>query len=148
MPNIVQLAYISTQVSLLSPSAIQEILTKSIANNASIGVTGMLIYYNGTFLQVLEGYSKTVDELYSVIKRDKRHQNVITLYKNNIESANFSAWSMGFVDVEEIMKKGDKDFVKYFENTLTSESNSSELIAKVKTLIEKFQKGTWRNYIK
>lgn len=141
-----QLAYVSVQTNPLSRSDIQEILRKSIANNSLENITGMLIYYNGTFLQVLEGHDKKVMKLYQTLKLDKRHHNIEILYKKEIDTLVFSSWSMGFVDMEEILKAGDKDFISLF-NEFSGEQITKNKIKRVTLIIEKFKKGIWRNYI-
>ena len=50
-------------------------LLKQCLNPAS-GVTGMLLYGNGTFLQALEGDEKVVADLYGKIEKDSRHIDV------------------------------------------------------------------------
>ena len=148
---MIQLAYISVQTKPLPKEVIKDILDKSITNNSQKNITGMLIFYNGTFLQVLEGPDNKVMDLYHSLKLDKRHQNLDILYKKDIQSTAFSSWSMGFVDVEEISKKGDKDFISFFNQLKWDKDDENKItennISKVKLIIDKFQRGAWRNYI-
>jgi hypothetical protein len=55
---------------------LEELLQVARENNAKLGLTGMLLYAEGSFFQVLEGPADVVDALYVKIKRDKRHDNV------------------------------------------------------------------------
>jgi hypothetical protein len=148
MDPIIQLAYISKETHTLPKEAVKKILEESVNNNSSKHITGMLIFYNGTFLQVLEGHKKLVTDLYDNLKKDARHKNLLLLYTNPIKSPDFSSWSMGFVDAEEIIKSGDKDFYNYFEKNLNFEKEKDFVAQDVKLLINKFKNGAWRNYIK
>ena len=55
---MIQLSYISSQSHPLTSDEVKKILEKSILNNSLKNVTGMLLFYNGSFLQVLEGNEK------------------------------------------------------------------------------------------
>jgi len=78
----------------------------------------MLLYANGTFMQVLEGAEEVVDELVEIIKKDPRYKNIQMLYRKPIERREYSDWSMGFrrlsdkdlKEVEGLRDFGEKDF--------------------------------------
>ncbi len=57
----------------------ESLLQKSRKNNSSIEVTGLLISYQGLFIQYLEGEDATVDDLYEKIRTDPRHRSVIEI---------------------------------------------------------------------
>jgi hypothetical protein len=86
----------STSISLLSEDDLKKILIKSQANNTVNQLTGMLLYSQGTFVQVLEGNTEDLDETYVKITKDKRHKNIIKLAEGTIEERLFPNWSMGF----------------------------------------------------
>jgi uncharacterized membrane protein (DUF373 family) len=87
-------------------------------SNAGCGVTGMLLYGNATFLQVLEGDEKSVDDLIDRIRKDPRHTNMQMLHRKTIERRQYSDWSMGFKrvsnkelqSVEGLRGFGEEDF--------------------------------------
>ena len=58
------------------------------------GVTGMLAYINGNFLQVIEGDDVVIDGLFNTIKRDPRHKRVLLLARTPITTRYFAigAW--------------------------------------------------------
>jgi hypothetical protein len=70
-----QLLYVSNPTSELTPSALDKILTASRANNALLGVTGLLLHIDGGFLQMLEGEEIAVRTLYTRIAADRRHSD-------------------------------------------------------------------------
>ncbi len=56
---MIQISYISTATKSMSQEDLEEILKTSRKNNAGSGITGMLLYMNNTFVQILEGEEKT-----------------------------------------------------------------------------------------
>ena len=65
-------------------------------NNEKAGVTGMLLYKDGNFMQVLEGEERVVQALSAKIGRDPRHEKMVTLLEGPLAEREFSDWSMGF----------------------------------------------------
>jgi hypothetical protein len=82
----------------LTDEALEEILDVSRRNNAAAGVTGLLMYAEGAFLQVLEGEAADVKDTFVRILGDKRHSRILKLYKGPIRRRNFPDWSMGYRD--------------------------------------------------
>ncbi|MCX7282189.1 MAG: BLUF domain-containing protein [Alphaproteobacteria bacterium] len=89
-----QLFYVSIPTSELAPSALDNILTASRANNALLGITGLLLHIDGGFLQMLEGEKRCVSELYTRIAADRRHTDPRFLLDSEITAASLStgAW--------------------------------------------------------
>lgn len=71
--GLLQLIYISAATGALSDQELDSILASSVRHNAENGVTGLLIYAEGNFMQVLEGDPRALDETYTRIARDSRH---------------------------------------------------------------------------
>lgn len=90
------LTYVSTAVHPFSIDELRELLTKSRANNTKLGVTGMLLYKDGSFMQVLEGEEAVIRALADKIHEDPRHKSMLTLYKGQSPERQFADWSMGF----------------------------------------------------
>lgn len=90
-----QLLYVSNTSRKADQAVLESILHTARTNNQRIGVTGMLLYADGGFLQVLEGEPDALDELYAKIRADKRHWNAQILLKRESPRA-FISWSMGF----------------------------------------------------
>jgi hypothetical protein len=93
---LIQLIYFSSATRELSDSELEELLEQARSRNAKQNVTGMLIYAEGTFMQVLEGSRSDVHDIYSSILRDPRNKDNIELTEMVISERNFSDWSMFF----------------------------------------------------
>lgn len=73
---------------------LKNIIQASQKNNPDKNVTGCLISGENTYLQLLEGPSESVDELYLKIKKDKRHKNIEKLIEDKVDKRLFTSWSM------------------------------------------------------
>ena len=73
---------------------LEDILTKSRANNPAIGVTGNLIYHSDLFLQLLEGPHSAVNGLYETILADNRHTDIVKLRDETFNRRLFASWAM------------------------------------------------------
>jgi len=96
------LVYVSSATSLLSTEALAELLRQSRVKNERLGITGLLLYVDGNFMQALEGEEKAVLELYEQIRRDPRHHNATTIISMPCARRSFSRWSMGFRAADEL----------------------------------------------
>jgi hypothetical protein len=90
-----QLLYASNTHRDVSDAVLEDILAASRRNNAACDVTGVLLYSEGGFMQVLEGEDAAVAATYARICADKRHWNTMVLLNRDAPRA-FGAWSMGF----------------------------------------------------
>jgi hypothetical protein len=90
-----QLLYASNTHRDVSGAVLEDILAVSRRNNAACGVTGMLLYSDGGFMQVLEGEDAAVAATYARVCADKRHWNAMVMLDRDAPRA-FGAWSMGF----------------------------------------------------
>lgn len=95
---MIQIAYLSSTPELLSSDTVAEILIKSRFNNERDGITGLLVYRDGSVLQFLEGEPESVNRLFNRISADTRHRQVIRLYEKHISQREFPEWTMGFTE--------------------------------------------------
>lgn len=96
------IVYISSAKLGLTHSEIINIVEDSRINNEKNGLTGLLLFNSGNFMQLVEGEESAVDALYRKIEKDRRHAEVKLLLKEPITHRNFSNWTMGFKDIEKL----------------------------------------------
>ncbi len=94
--SLSQLIYISSARFLLSDQELLELLCQARDFNAAHDISGILVYNDGVFIQVLEGHASTISNLYQRIQRDQRHHRCITLLHQHIAQRAFEGWVMGF----------------------------------------------------
>ncbi|MBL4678947.1 MAG: BLUF domain-containing protein [Mucilaginibacter sp.] len=90
------IVYLSKSVFPMHENQLKDILHSSRIHNAALNLSGVLLYANGIFLQLLEGRDAVVDILYKRILADQRHTNIITLVDESIAEKKFERWWMGF----------------------------------------------------
>jgi hypothetical protein len=96
---LVRLLYASRAADHQSPEATDAILAKSRSHNPACGITGILCYGGGIFLQAIEGGRMAVSELYGHIQKDIRHKDVVLLHYEEITERRFGGWTMGQVNL-------------------------------------------------
>jgi len=98
---LVRLLYASRAVDT-SAEAIDAILSQSRQSNPASGITGILCYGGGIFLQAIEGGRMAVSDLFGHIQKDKRHKDVVLLQYEEIPERRFGGWTMGQVNMSRI----------------------------------------------
>lgn len=121
------LIYVSQAARPLSESDLIDILRISRESNTRKNITGMLVYLNDKFMQILEGEEETVKELFDHISADPRHNRVIQVLEGNATERTFKDWSMGFkrlYDGDELETlTGFKDIDRFFSTGETINGN-------------------------
>lgn len=112
---LIQLIYLSSLRDIKFEHEIGKILESSVRRNRENGITGMLLYANGNFLQVLEGEKEAVEETYSRICADPRHYDIIDIERELISVRHFSQWSMGYQHLSEADLKAFPESAPYFK---------------------------------
>jgi hypothetical protein len=99
---LVRLLYASRAAHAMSEAELQAILRSSREHNPATGLTGLLCYSDGIFIQVLEGGRDAVNARYKAIVDDARHRDVIILSYEEIGERHFAGWSMGQVNLHRL----------------------------------------------
>ncbi len=110
--GLVSLVYFSRAARPLSANALHHLLRTSRERNTQRGITGMLLYSNGNFLQVIEGTDSSITELMAKVGKDLRHHSLSRLAVRPIEKREFSEWSMAFCDVSQRAESGFSAFLE------------------------------------
>jgi hypothetical protein len=129
------LVYVSTARTMLSDDALFDILALARKNNHERNVTGVLLYSEGTFIQVLEGANGDVDAIFKKIEQDVRHKNVIVLMNEPLLERNFPNWWMGFTSVDAGKSAAFIDNLITTDQIL-SETSDNTAVAMLKVFIE------------
>jgi hypothetical protein len=93
-PMAFRLTYVSSASRGFAPAELEAILAAARANNAAEGVTGLLLFHDGNFLQTLEGDEQAVRRIYARIECDPRHGGCIVLERRSVPSRLFGEWAM------------------------------------------------------
>ena len=99
---LMQLIYVSTADYKITHQDLESIVASSIKYKSSYFVTGMLLFFQGDFMQVLEGEEDILEETFSRICNDPRHHYIFPLIKKPINRREFSRWYMGFNNLNDM----------------------------------------------
>ncbi len=94
------LVYTSKAIRDYGQDDLLSLLLQARNRNEHLEITGMLLYTDCRFVQVLEGEEETVLSLYNEIREDSRHINVTSLAQNNIDKRMFPDWTMGYKNID------------------------------------------------
>ena len=94
---LIQSVYTSAAIQPMPKSKLYKILVDSRVRNKLADVTGLLVYVDGTFLQLLEDEQEIVSNLLDKISKDPRHTDVKVVYKTGVERRTFNDWQMAYV---------------------------------------------------
>ena len=97
--QLTQLIYCSRANGQLTRDDITAIEIEARQRNGRRGITGLLLYSAGHFIQLLEGDRTILTGIYGEIARDPRHTLISLLYFGPARSRLFSAWRMGVLDM-------------------------------------------------
>ncbi|MFL1013035.1 BLUF domain-containing protein [Flavisericum labens] len=107
------ICYISDSIKHESIDKLKSLYQKASVNNKKQNITGVLIYKNSNFLQVLEGEASSVDQTFNKIQEDKRHRNIFKVISTQIEQRIFEDYNFGFTIVDN--KQALNDLYQYLE---------------------------------
>ena len=139
---MIRINYLSQAAPNFSSIDLLSLLEQCQTNNRKLGLTGLLIFGNGTFLQVIEGEDHIVDALMEKISKDRRHTNFQILATFPIEERHYSDWSMGF---EKLTEQTISE-VPNLKNFTLSDFNPEYLSANdsvVESLLERHRSSHW-----
>jgi hypothetical protein len=95
-PDLDSLVYVSSAVRLLSLDEIAYLLKRARERNKEYGITGVLLYIGGNFMQYIEGPKDNLDIIYKIIRKDEQHTGLILVSREAIVSRQFGDWSMAY----------------------------------------------------
>lgn len=135
-----QLVYQSAAIRAFTEDELIELLQVARNKNPRYQVTGMLLYHEGAFIQVIEGGRLVVERLFDKVRRDPRHDAIRVLARAQVPERLFGEWSMGFLRVNETtaVPEGLNEFLK----GIGSAGGDSQGVAP--RLLEGFREGRWR----
>jgi hypothetical protein len=94
-----QIVYAGAASQDFTAADLKKLLVRARMRNDEVGVTGMLLFNDGTFLQALEGEARAVNDTFVRIENDPRHRDFSILHRGaGHEGRVFGDWSMGYVD--------------------------------------------------
>ncbi len=104
--------YLSSAVGRVAPQALERILQSARARNQADGITGMLLFHDGNFMQFLEGPREAVLRcVHERIEPAPQHRGLITLQSKPVTEREFANWSMAYVPFGQMSAQKQEAFV-------------------------------------
>ena len=139
--KLAHLVYTSVAAQQFDSTQLELLLQQARSNNQRIAVTGMLLYSDGNFFQVLEGEEPLLLKLFELISTDSRHEKVVKIIQEPIARRAFSDWSMGFAEIDPVEFEevdGLNDFFHRGQSFVALQQG------RAKRLLSAFVAGRWR----
>lgn len=114
------MVYVSAAVTWFSEAELRTLLSGARFRNQNAGITGMLLYKDGNFMQALEGTEAAVRTLYKRIEADRRHQGLLVLDSGTQEARQFALWSMAFHDISAGRREMPSGYSRFMDEPLDS----------------------------
>ena len=115
-----ELIYTSRACNKMSPKDLEALLIQSREKNLKINITGLLVYGNQEFVQLLEGSKDDIFDLYHTILNDERHTNVVLRWNGIVEQRSFKDWSMAFLNINELDYENMEAYSHYLQDGISS----------------------------
>lgn len=101
--SIHNVLYCSHATGVMTDEALARIVRASQQNNPGRGITGLLVYGGGMFLQWLEGPRAEVEALMTTLSTDPRHETIVRLQVlDGLKERLYPKWAMHSVAPREI----------------------------------------------
>ncbi|WP_249219224.1 BLUF domain-containing protein [Loktanella sp. SALINAS62] len=101
-----QIVYVSSSINAVSAEEISSLFKTSRRNNTRDQLTGLLLYHDRLFFQVLEGEETLVRACFDRIKNDRRHGAVSILLDREVKQRAFPECSLGYANPENLSDLG------------------------------------------
>lgn len=124
--NLWTIVYVSTATHLLSDDELEALLAASRSKNPARDITGILLYDDGNFMQVIEGPRQAAFDLYDRIQQDPLHTGLITLIEQPIKKRLFFEWAMEFRNLRNLSSEDLANASPYLEESLLSDAYIKE----------------------
>lgn len=141
--NLGHIIYVSRESIEFNEPRLIGLLNNVRRRNEDIGITGMLVYDQGHFLQVIEGDLEVLDNVFSYIVKDARHMGVTKLLRQPIARRAFPDWSMGFTDLTESKISQVEGLNDFFQQGRCIESIDNR--GRALKILKAFSQGYWHD---
>ena len=118
------LGYVSTEAVKFSEEALVALLSEARNANTDRDVTGLLLYREGSFYQVLEGSESAVMATFHDIEGDPRHKEVSILFNGETDAREFADWKMGFLNLDGV----DFETLSGFSDFMTCDAQPQDFL--------------------
>lgn len=117
------ISYVST-CDLNSREEIEKLLEQTQISNLKKNISGILLFSEGNFFQVIEGEEDQIKSLFSAISSDERHHNLIKIFERPIQTDLYDGYECDFVSEETRISENKLEYYTQYLQTLDSPSQA------------------------
>ncbi len=103
-----QLVYCSRAAADVDAAAVDQIIRHARRSNPEHGITGLLVFGGGVFVQWLEGPRDTISDLMAKLQADTRHDSIVVMSTSEeLRERLFPDWDMELVtgaDIRDVLQ--------------------------------------------
>lgn len=119
------ISYVSTANKDLIDLEVSNIMEGTMKFNRNHDITGILLYNEKNFFQLLEGEKQTVLDLYKIISEDSRHHDIIKFLEKPVFNPSFDGYLTEFItDIKRCDESTLEKYLHYLE-VLSPEAQKS-----------------------
>ena len=144
---MIRLVYVSSTDKDWQAEDLLELLKHCRTNNSARNITGILLYSNKTFFQVLEGEEENINAVFYEIENDPRHRDITVLERAQITERQFPYWSMGFEKVNPKEFSHIEGLSNFFEEDFSTDGFAHNKSV-IKPLLKYFHAKLVKNVIR
>ncbi|WP_121667664.1 BLUF domain-containing protein [Mesonia aquimarina] len=123
------ICYVSTASPGIAKEEVENLLVKSQLKNNDAGITGLLLYSGGNFLQIIEGSENLIDQLYKKIRLDRRHFNLIQIFERTASKDSYKKYESDFIS--ENMNFNSHKIQHYIEHLQMLDSETRQAVKNI-----------------
>jgi len=147
MAVMLEIIYASSATKPFRDDELGALLTRARINNTRLGVTGMLLYDSGSFLQALEGDPLVVKKLFDKIGADSRHKRIVKLSESVTKERAFKDWSMGLLSLNRLRMLEAGVPPAFGARTELPDFTAGGDVSRAREMMVAFCQGRWRTYV-
>ncbi len=136
--QVYQLIYVSGATEPFSGKDLRSLANISAQKNAQRDITGLLLYHNQRFMQILEGDVFSVGGKFEVIRNDPRHHGIYVLRRRFVTHRQFPDWMMRLATPDEIRERSGEVYDHMFAGT-GSDDATRQMAAETWSLLSAFE---------
>lgn len=119
------ISYVSTAQIDLQDQGVNEIMTQTNLFNKMEDISGILLYNERNFFQLIEGEQNIIQELYAKISRDPRHSNIIKFLEKPVTKPPFDGYLTDFITDTKKCNEADLRMYLHYIEVLSPESQKA-----------------------
>lgn len=119
------ISYVSTAQIDLQDQGVNEIMNQTNLFNKLEDISGILLYNERNFFQLIEGEQNIIQELYAKISRDPRHSNIIKFLEKPVNKPPFDGYLTDFITDTKKCNEADLRMYLHYIEVLSPESQKA-----------------------